>query len=285
MRSSELNSSLSGAEPIVSVVLAVNRDDGFLDDAIDSILDQTFDRIELLIIANNCTDELWEGLKVHSGRDPRIRLIRSPLGQLPYNLNLGLHHARGEFVARMDADDVALPDRVERQVRFLIDNESISVLGGNYEHIDENGNPIGKPSKLCLSPAQIAARLPFETCLPHPTVMFRRSAAIKVGGYAYGLYAEDWDLWLRMRRAGMKFANLPEIVLRYRIHSAQSTSFQAMRRNMANVQGLLLRELVLTGSPVFILAMARHFGVELVRRVVSAARKVFGEARYSQANF
>lgn len=262
------------AKPVVSVVMAVNRDDGFLTSAVDSVLAQSLENIELLVIANNCSDELWAHLQQLAAQDHRLRPLRTPLGQLPYNLNVGLHHALGEFVARMDADDLALPDRLAQQLRFLRSNPDVSVVGGSYEHIDERGQVLGQPSALRLDPDKIHARMPFESCMPHPTVMMRRADAIKVGGYAYGLYAEDWDLWLRMRRAGMRFANLPDVVLRYRIHAGQSTSLHATRRNMANVQALLLRELILTGSPKFAVSMLRHFGFECMRLAVALARRL-----------
>lgn len=260
------------AAPIVSVVMAVNRDDGFMASAIESVLAQSLRNIELLVIANNCSDELWAHLNLLAKQDTRLRPMRTPLGQLPYNLNVGLHHAQGEFIARMDADDVALPDRLERQVSYLRSNSDVSVVGGSYEHIDEQGCVIGRPASLKTEPDKIHARMPFESCMPHPTVMMRRADAIKVGGYAYGLYAEDWDLWLRMRRAGMRFANLPDLVLHYRIHAGQSTSLQATRKNMANVQALLLRELILTGNPKFALSMLRHFGFECLRLIVALVR-------------
>ncbi|UFS55404.1 glycosyltransferase [Comamonadaceae bacterium M7527] len=261
------------ADPIVSVVLAVNRDDGFLKSAIESVLTQSMASLELLIIANNCSDELWVNLQKEAVKDARVRLLRTPLGQLPYNLNVGLHHARGEFIARMDADDIALPQRLERQLCFLRDNPAISVVGGNYQIIDEHDKVIDRPVPLRLDPERIHERLPFETCMGHPSVMMRRADVLKVGGYAYGLFAEDWDLWLRMRRAGMRFANIPDLVLRYRIHSGQSTSLQAWRRNMANVQALLLRELILTGNPKFLLSMFRHFGFQCLVLAIASVRR------------
>lgn len=276
----DLSNGASESLPLVSIVLPVNRDDGYLTEAINSILTQTLKDFELIVVANNCTDELWEQLTAKAKQDIRIRPFRSPLGQLPYNLNLGLHHARAEYVARMDADDIATAQRLEKQLDFLRTNCDISVVGSRYEHIDELGNQIGYPSTLFLSSEKIDARLPFETCLPHPTVMMRRSHVLRVGGYAYGLYAEDWDLWLRMRRAGMKFRNLPDILLQYRIHKGQSTSMHSFKRNMANVQALLLRELILSGSLVFLISMLRHFGVEMFRQILSFVRKVFFVRRY-----
>lgn len=260
------------ADPIVSVVLAVNRDDGFLKTAIESVLTQSMASLELLIVANNCSDELWINLQREAVMDARVRLLRTPLGQLPYNLNVGLQHARGEFIARMDADDIALPQRLERQLCFLRDNPAISVVGGNYQIIDEHDKVVDRPVPLQLDPEKIYKQLPFESCMAHPSVMMRRADVLKVGGYAYGLFAEDWDLWLRMRRAGMRFANLPDLVLRYRIHSGQSTSIQSWRRNMANVQALLLRELIITGNPKFLLSMFRHFGFQCLVLAITAVR-------------
>lgn len=260
------------ADPIVSVVLAVNRDDGFLKTAIESVLTQSLASLELLIVANNCSDELWINLQREAVKDARVRLLRTPLGQLPYNLNVGLQHARGEFIARMDADDIALPQRLERQLCFLRDNPAISVVGGNYQIIDEHDKVVDRPVPLQLDPEKIYKQLPFESCMAHPSVMMRRADVLKVGGYAYGLFAEDWDLWLRMRRAGMRFANLPDLVLRYRIHSGQSTSIQSWRRNMANVQALLLRELIITGNPKFLLSMFRHFGFQCLVLAITAVR-------------
>jgi glycosyltransferase involved in cell wall biosynthesis len=261
------------AVPIVSVVLAVNRDDGFLKSAIESILTQSMVSLELLIIANNCSDELWVNLQKEAVKDARLRLLRTPLGQLPYNLNVGLHHARGEFIARMDADDIALPQRLERQMCFLRANPAISVVGGSYQIIDEHDKVVDRQVPLQLDPEKIYKLLPFESCMAHPSVMMRRADVLKVGGYAYGLFAEDWDLWLRMRRAGMRFANLPDLVLRYRIHSGQSTSIQSWRRNMANVQALLLRELILTGNSKFLLSMFRHFVFQCLVLAIAPVRR------------
>lgn len=269
----------NATDPLVSVILAVNRDDGFLASAIESVLAQSMANFEFLIIANNCSDELWTNLQERAVKDARLRPLRTPLGQLPYNLNFGLHHARSEFIARMDADDISLPQRLERQLCFLRDNPAISVVGGSYENIDEHDKVIGRPVLLQLDPKRIHERLPFETCMAHPSVMMRRADVLKVGGYAYGLFAEDWDLWLRMRRAGMRFANLPDLVMRYRIHSGQSTSLHAWRRNMANVQALLLRELILTGNPKFLLSMFRHLGLQYLMLAITSIRRLYRDSK------
>jgi glycosyltransferase involved in cell wall biosynthesis len=259
--------------PLVSVIMAVDRDDGYLQAAVVSVLAQTLREIELLVIANRCDDRLWQRLLELAAGDARLRPIRTPLGQLPYNLNVGLHHARGEFVARMDADDLALPDRLAQQLRYLRAHPEVSVLGGAYEHMDAQGRLTGRRPRLRLSPDRIHARMPYESCLAHPTVMMRRADVLAVGGYAWGAYAEDWELWLRMRRAGMRFANLAEVVLRYRIHDAQSSAAMSFRRNLAHVQALLLRELFQSGDPRFLLSMVMHLASACLRRGVVVLRR------------
>ena len=261
-------------DPEVSVVMAVNRDDGFLQPAIDSVLAQSMANFEFLVIANNCSDELWNGLQKLAMKDGRLRPIRTPIGQLPYNLNVGLHYARAEFIARMDADDISLPDRLERQVHYLRTNPAVSVVGANYELIDEHSRRVNHPVHCYINTDEIHARLPFETCMAHPTVMMRRADVLKVGGYAYGLYAEDWDLWLRMRRAGMRFSNLQDTLLLYRMHSGQSTSVNAWRRNLANVEGLLFRELILSNDLKFMMSMLRHFASQCKRQIVTSLRRL-----------
>nr|PZN76961.1 MAG: glycosyl transferase [Pseudomonadota bacterium] len=256
--------------PVVSVILPVNRDDGFLFQAIESVLHQTLRDLELIIVANRCSDEVWSALGQIG--DPRVRLLRSDIGQLPFNLNLGIEHARGSYIARMDADDIAHPERLEIQRRYLDEHPDVAAVGSWYEHIDEQGRRRGMPAPLPLTPEAVRRRLPFESCLPHPTVMARKSALLAVGGYAYGLFAEDWDLWLRLSRAGYRLANIDQVLLSYRIHSNQSTGLRSLRRNIGNVLALHVREFVIQGRPVFFLGAFYYVGSTLLRALISWLR-------------
>lgn len=259
--------------PLVSVVLPVNRDDGFLDMAIESVLSQSLNRIELLLIANNCSDTLWQDLQKWLDIDSRVRLFRTSIGQLPFNLNLGIEHACGNYIARMDADDICEVTRLEEQLKFLDLNSDIDIVGSNYIHINERNQLIGHPKNIKLTHACIIRRLPFESCMPHPTVMFRKDSILKIGGYAYGLYAEDWDLWLRLARAGGRFANLEKPLLQYRIHSGQSTSLQSIRRNLANVVALHTREFLLTGRLIFLTGAIAFMCGSAYRLAVQKSKK------------
>jgi glycosyltransferase involved in cell wall biosynthesis len=264
---------MQGNSPGVSVILAVNKDDGFLAEALSSVLNQTYRDLELIVVANCCSDSLWNYLQ--GLNDPRIVLVRTHIGQLPFNLNIGIEKAMAPYVARMDADDICEPNRIERQLHFLCSHPDVDVVGTEYSHINEAGKHIGYPRTLNYTHDTIVKRLPFESCIPHPTVMFRRDAVLSVGGYAYGLYAEDWDLWLRMARGGKRFANMNERLLRYRIHQGQSTSHSTLRRNMANVIGLLVRELVLTGRMAFMGGLCKFIFESLLRAFVSVLRRKY----------
>lgn len=255
----------------VSVVMAVNRDDGYLAAAVQSILQQSLTAFEFIIVVNGCHDELWCSLQRIT--DQRVRLLRSDLPQLPFNLNLGIQLARAPYVARMDADDIAHGQRLWVQCEYLDQNPRIAAVGARYQPIDKLGRPLGDPPRLHLEPDAIRRRLPFESCLPHPTVVARREALLAVGGYAYGLFAEDWDLWLRMGRAGFHLANLDQVLLSYRIHPSQSVSQQHLRRNLGNVVALQLRELIIQGRPAFLAGLLLSLGRAMLGAGLSAIRR------------
>lgn len=209
----------------VSVLLPVNRDDGYLDAAVSSILNQTFKDFELLIIANNCTDELWSKIENIKELDARIKTFRLELGGLTFALNYGLNVAEGEYVARMDADDISLPERLEKQVVFLDKNISVVVLGTQIKYMDENN--ICKDILASNLPSDFnhLRKLSYFKCpIYHPTVMFRRTMILQIGGYKYGFYGEDYELWLRCIHQGYRISNLQDVLLKYRVHSSQVSS-------------------------------------------------------------
>lgn len=207
----------------VSVLLPVNRDDGYLDAAVSSILNQTFRDFELLIIANNCTDELWSKIENIKESDIRVKSFRLDLGGLTFALNYGLNIAKGEYIARMDADDISLPQRLEKQVDFLDKNTSVVILGAQISYIDDDGElSLLKASILPKNPSEKVAY--YKCPIYHPTVMFRKSIILSIGGYKYGFYGEDFELWLRCIKNNLNIVNLSDILLNYRIHENQVSS-------------------------------------------------------------
>lgn len=200
--------------PLVSVVLPVHDGARYLAAAIQSILDQTWRHFELIILDDGSTD--GSAAVAASFVDPRIVLVRneSNLG-LVRTLNRGLDLARGELVARMDADDIAAPARLERQVQRMRDDPALAVLGTDIAYIDPGGRPLGRPRNVPCGATLVRWRLLRGTCLYHPTVMLRR-AALGAERYAEGCaHAEDYELWLRLART-QRLDNLGEVLLRHR---------------------------------------------------------------------
>lgn len=223
-----------------SVVLCVNRYQRWLSEAIESILSQDDADFELLIAANACTDELWDVLSAFRLRDSRIRLFRSDVGQLAFNLNLLADKAHGEYLVRMDADDVSEPNRL-RTLRLALAREQVDVLGSAVILIDAGGREIGT-MQLPETTAAIRSALPMRTAFCHPAVALRRQFLLDMRGYLGGFVSEDTDLWLRALRAGASMRNLPDALLRYRIHENQSI---ASRLGYAEVASHWLRELLI----------------------------------------
>lgn len=205
--------------PAVSVLMCVANGAKYLREAIDSILGQSFGDFEFIIVENGSTDDTLDMLM--SYEDPRIRVFRTPVRQLPFNLNLGLAVSRAALVARMDADDVALPDRLARQVERFDSEPDLSVVGTNFVRFGDG--VAERTSSLPETDRAIRRWMPFRMVLAHPTVMLKRELVLEARGYEHTRLCEDLDLWLRLARSkGVKFANIREPLLRYRVHAGQS---------------------------------------------------------------
>ncbi|HEY9639961.1 MAG TPA: glycosyltransferase family 2 protein [Coleofasciculaceae cyanobacterium] len=216
--------------PAVSVLLPVYNGDRYLAAAVESILTQTLTDFELLIIDDGSTDQSRKILAAYAAQDDRIRLVSRENRGLIATLNQMLDMAQGEFLARMDADDIALPDRLARQVEFLQQHADYVCVGGAYDLIDPQGRKVlhlGMPE----TNAEIQqAILSGKTIINHPCAMIRRTALQKIGGYDESMMTvEDLDMLLRLGEIGL-LANLQHTVLQYRFHrasvSAQKSEFQ-----------------------------------------------------------
>jgi glycosyltransferase involved in cell wall biosynthesis len=214
--------------PRVTVLLPVHDAERWLAEAVESILAQSFRDFELLAIDDGSRDGSAAILDAFGERDPRVRVVRRPHEGLIATLNAGLALARGELVARMDADDVALPQRLEHQLARLAADPSLVCIGSAYEVIDAKGRRIDAVHPV-REPEQIAsALLEGASVLCHATALYRRREVLEAGGYdPAARLAEDYDLWLRLAERG-RLANLAEPTLRVRYHAAsQSERFQA----------------------------------------------------------
>jgi glycosyltransferase involved in cell wall biosynthesis len=218
--------------PQISVTLSIFNGEAFLDQAIASILAQTFTDFELVVVDDGSTDRTPEILKSLS--DPRLRVLTQPNAGLAVSLNRAIWRSRGRLIARMDADDVALPERFARQVAYLDSHPEVGVLGTGSEEI----TPAGRVVDRVVPPAEDAEirrvlirRNPFV----HSSIMARREVIERMGGYNERLtVAQDYDLWMRAA-ALTRFANLPDPLVRRRLVPGQVSRVRDSDRLRAEV--------------------------------------------------
>lgn len=215
------------AAPRVSVVMPVFNSETYVAEAVESVLGQTLRELELIVVDDGSRDTSNAILEQSARRDPRVRLIvnETNLG-VRIAMNQGWQAARAPYIARMDADDVALRERLDRQVAFLDTHPSVAAVGGAMITIDAAGRR-GSTVQFATENAGIRSTLMRRNCLAHPTVTMRRSALEAVGGYRVE-HAEDYDLWLRLSER-YQLANLSEPVTLYRQHPLQ-ISFTGLER-------------------------------------------------------
>ena len=204
----------------------------YLRPAVDSILAQTFGDFEFIIIDDGSSDGSPQVLREYAARDPRICLTVRPNQGLTRTLNEAVGLSRGEFLARMDCDDVALPDRFEKQLAALRADPSLVCVGGSFELIDGKGRLLTRLRPPADDAAIQQLLLKGHTAICHPAAMMRRDAVNKVGGYdTHFKTTQDLDLWLRLGEVG-RLGNVPEVVLQFRQHdsSVSETKREEQRR-------------------------------------------------------
>jgi glycosyltransferase involved in cell wall biosynthesis len=210
--------------PLVSVLLPFRNAGRTLDAAIASIAAQTFLDLELLLVDNGSSDEGIGVAGQWAARDQRIILLQEPTVGIAQALNTGLSHARGRFIARMDADDRADPTRLSKQVAFLDAQPEIGVVGTrtrfttDVEHSNGMRAFVERQNDI-LSPHDHYVKRFVDAPLAHPTVMFRRELVDRFGAYDTGPVPEDHELWLRWMHHGVQFAKLPEELLTWTDHA------------------------------------------------------------------
>jgi glycosyltransferase involved in cell wall biosynthesis len=221
----------------ISVLMPVYNRREYVRLAVESILGQTFGHFEFVIIDDGSTDGATDILREYARRDRRVVLLEQENTGYTRALNRGLARARGEFIARMDSDDVSLPERLQVQVRFLRGRPRVVAVGGQGIEIDADGDWL-RPLRKLLTHEEIEGRLlghspRNEGGLIHPAVLMRREAALRVGSYRPEYEpAEDRDLWLRLAEVG-ELANVPETVIQYRVHAGSVSVERAARQHDA----------------------------------------------------
>ena len=221
-------------KPKVSVIMSVHNGMPFLKEAVESILRQNFKDLEFIIVDDASADNSWDYLK--NIRDMRIKLIKNlkNLG-LAASLNIALKKAQGEYVARMDADDISKSERFKTQLNFMEQNPQVDICGSFVSVIDENGKIIGKIKKP-ITDSQIKKELYWLTPLLHPTWFAKKEVFTKLNGYhAKWDYVEDFDFLIRAKN--FKMANIPKSLLMFRS--------QAQRRSQRNIEKIYKKSLML----------------------------------------
>lgn len=260
--------------PGISVIMPAHNSERFIAQAIDSILEQTYPNLELIVIDDGSSDNTPEIVSSYADHDPRVTLIQQARGGVSRAGNAGLHAARFDWVARMDSDDIALPHRLETQIKAAIQHPDVIVWGSHAYQINIANKVIGLMEHGPTSDAEYESLRangdPFF--ILNPTTLFRRDIALQVGGYNPTFVAAgDEELWSRMAAYG-PMRVIPEKLLYYRIHSASMTSshmayqrlvhafvkarnlawlagddltfadFQAQQRNLPPLRRLMLRK-------------------------------------------
>lgn len=238
----------TGQTPRVTVLMPVYNGEKHIREAIESILGQTFRDYEFLVINDGSTDRSVE--IIISYRDPRIRLAHNDTNSgLIFTLNRGLALATGEFICRMDQDDISLPERLARQVAFMESRPEIAVCGGWFRKF---GAGRSKIVRWRTDADGIRCGLLFDAMVGHPTVILRRDFIRKYGLQYDPAYknAEDFALWVRVAEHG-DLANLGEVLLLYRVHPAQITqrASAGQRETAGKVRLAQLRKMGIDPSP------------------------------------
>jgi glycosyltransferase involved in cell wall biosynthesis len=210
----------------VSVIIPVFNGENYLASAIESVLHQTYSNFEVIIVDDGSADASKEIIRRYKDRDARVKFVEQEHRGAAAAANIGVSCASYGLVARLDADDVMMPDRLERQVRFLEEHPGVSVAGSYMHLIDRWGRTIGKSTPV---PGVRHQGLPMEPRqmidFAHPSVMMRKEALIAVGCYnAEILYGEDQDLWGRFLTCGHMIAIQPEFLVKHRIHNSSMTA-------------------------------------------------------------
>ena len=218
--------------PTVSVVLPVFNCEKYIGAAIESIVKQTFHDFELVIVNDGSTDNTESIVRRFS--DPRIVYLNNEKNSgLIYTLNKAIDAARGKYIARMDSDDISLPDRLHQQCEFLEKHPEVGIVASTIINIDENNRELGawELDRKTLSHNIIRKTMLRENCISHPSVMGKAELFHRFPYQEQQKNVEDYDLWLRLLVNNIHFAKIANPLLLYRIHPASITSVTLKNKN------------------------------------------------------
>lgn len=224
---------MTETQPLITVLLPCYNAMPFLPEALDSIINQTYSNLEILCINDGSTDDTASVLEAYAANDPRIRVIHNETNlRLIRTLNKGIDLASGEYIARMDADDISMPTRIEMELNFMLENPEIDIVGCGVINIDESGVRLSKKivrQRHCK--ANLFASF-FYVPIGHPELLIKTSV-LKMNQFLYEdhvLHSEDYELWARLLRLGYNLHNMSDYLLYFRINS------QSVSRKYTSIQ-------------------------------------------------
>lgn len=230
----------------VSFVLSVYNEYDYIEDTLNSIFNQTFENFEIVLVDDSCSLEMTQILEQYSNRE-QLNILRNQknLG-LTKSLNKAIEFANGEYIARIDADDMCLPNRCALQVAYLNNNPNIVLVGGGAILIDDLGNEIGN-REVEANSTKIKNKIYFKNMFIHPSVMFRKNIFQECGGYNENKkVSQDYDLWFRLLKT-KSCGNLNLPLIKYRIRGNSITSHKNVEQRI-NAIKLIFDDLYKNGK-------------------------------------
>lgn len=272
--------------PSVSVILPVYNAAPYVKEAVQSILSQDHENFEFIIIDDGSADASGAILRDLAGKDTRIRLVQRENKGLVATLNEGLSLARAPFIARMDADDVSLPNRLTLQVERMMLEPDLAVLGGGIRYMDSAGR-LGRTVAYPVG-SKVDAALLWGAPVAHPATMIRTETARCTGGYPTAFpHAEDYAFWVRLREHG-HIDNLSQTILHYRVHGQSMSHVHAsmQRTSTLRAQALWLADTQPSPSLMMIasnidfleaLPLSAQERVEILARMLALSPHLIGD--------
>lgn len=248
---------------LVSIVMTSTKYDKYFEEALASIIFQTYRPIEIVIVVESESDKYLKVITeaIMSEKDITFIVEETKMKGFCYGINRGLDLASGDYIARMDTDDTSRKDRIQKQISLLKNEKDIIVVGSKATAINENGQ-IMKEFKFAFYETnnQIRKVLPYRNPIFHSSVMYKKADIQDFGGYKYDFHAQDHELWIRMSlNKDVKFLNINEELYYYRRHNEQATDIINARSGYHDITGFMVKYFLKTKRPAYLIgALITH---------------------------
>lgn len=244
--------------PTVTVFMTAYNAGRYIEESIQSVLNQTYTDFELIIVDDGSTDDTFNIIARFN--DPRIRVIRNENNKgLVFSRNIALSEAKGKFLAILDSDDIALPDRLQVQVKEFLSRPDLALLGTQAYHLGKDSKRNGRLLEVPIGPDLVMCKLLFFNTFIHSSVMMKTEVFRDVGGYGMFPFAEDYDLMIRISRKNV-IDNLGTPLVEYRTHDTNVSQIHAEKQavHRCSITILQLEALNISGKPEYIEMLIEH---------------------------